>query len=479
MAEAIHTEINWEPTPDGMNEQDLASETAQQMVELKRLHLSSRPIDLSSSYLQEQQDVKDEVTKDMEEMIQDCGDGLLLPDCCIYKVPLTLRHHKAEFYTPKFVSIGPFHYDNESLQDMQKHKKIFFKRFTQRAESSLDDLVHCVKHLEPKVRASYSETIHLSEQELVKLTLIDAGFIIQLFIMLKHDHHQFCNDDAKFSQPWLQVYIQKDLILLENQLPFFVIEELYDKAFPPDRRGSFPSFLRLTYEFFDYYNEQKLEPNVDVKIKHFTDLIRLFYLPISKPQQHLLSEFGSHKTLYSAKALQEAGIKLKASKNKCLLDLKFSGDTLEIPTLLVADRTEFFFRNMIALEQCHYPYAAYISDYAHVLDCLIDTCKDVDVLVHNKVVSNCLGDPNSVALLANGLLTNFIRVTFNSQYYDICQRLNGYCEDPRHKMMATLRRDYCNTPWHTAASIAGIILLVLTIVQTIFSILQVLLEKQT
>ncbi|XP_028802471.1 UPF0481 protein At3g47200-like [Neltuma alba] len=150
---------------------------------------------------------------------------------------------------------------------------------------------------------------------------------------------------------------------------------------------------------------------------------------------------------------------------------------LEIPKLLMEDSTELLFRNMIAFEQCHYPFAAYISDYAHVLDCLIDTYKDVDVLIHNKIVSNSLGDPNSVASLVNGLSVNFIRVTFNSQYYDICQRLNGYCEDPWRKTKATLKSDYGNTPWHAAASVAGITLLILTIVQTIFSVIQVVLEN--
>ena len=123
------------------------------------------------------------------------------------------------------------------------------------------------------------------------------------------------------------------------------------------------------------------------------------------------------------------------------------------------------------------PEASYITDYALVLDCLIDTNKDVDLLINKKIVSNCLGDSNNVALLFNGLWKNVLQLNFNCQYFDICQRLNRYCHDPWHRKKATLRRDYCNTPWRTVASIAGIILLVLTIVQTIFSVLQVVLNK--
>ncbi|XP_028802618.1 UPF0481 protein At3g47200-like [Neltuma alba] len=458
MAEAIHTE---------MNQTDLDSdESAQQMLELT---------DLSSTCLQ-QQYVEDEVTIDVKEMIQDYGDGLLLPECCIYRVPILIRNLKEEAYTPKVVSIGPFHYNNERLQEMERHKQILFKRFTQRAMSCLDDLVRCVKHLEPKVRASYSQAINLTEQELVKLTLTDAGFIIQLFMMF-HEVEAF-RKDAKLSQPWLADSILYDLMLLENQLPFFVIEELFNKAFPHDRRDGLPSFLKLAYGYFGYYNIQKLEPNPDIKIRHFTDLLRLFYLQGKiSPREPFTSEARSRILLYSANALQKAGIKLKANMSKCLLDLKFSGHILEIPQILVDDETEVLFRNMIALEQCHYPYDSYITDYAHVLDRLIDTYKDADLLVHKKIVNNHLGDANNVALLFNGLWENITQLNFNSEYLDICQRLNGYCEDHWHKMKATLRRDYCNTPWRTVASIAGIILLVLTIVQTIFSVLQAVLKK--
>ncbi|KAI9074236.1 hypothetical protein K1719_043801 [Acacia pycnantha] len=141
----------------------------QQMVEFQQSLISSQPSDqLSSYHFQQQLHVIDnEVTIDMKEMIQDCGDGVLLPECCVHRVPHMLRQHNEQAYTPKLVSVGPFHYGNERLKDMERHKQIMFKRFTHRAErvgSSLDDLVRAVKHLEPKVRASYSETIDLTEQ---------------------------------------------------------------------------------------------------------------------------------------------------------------------------------------------------------------------------------------------------------------------------------------------------------------------------
>ena len=157
----------------------------------------------------------------------------------------------------------------------------------------------------------------------------------------------------------------------------------------------------------------------------------------------------------------------------CLLDLQFLGRTLKIPQIKVEDSTEILLRNMVALEQCYYPHESYITDYVAVLDFLINTDKDVDFLVKNGIIVNWLGDSNAVAELFNGLWKNITQTTFNTEYLRICEDLNAFCKHPWHRKVATLRRDYCNTPWKMVASIAGIALLILTVIQTVCSVLQV------
>ncbi|KAK4285200.1 hypothetical protein QN277_001930 [Acacia crassicarpa] len=431
---------------------------------------------LSSDHFQQRSHVENEVIIDINKMIQDCGDDLLSSECCIYRVPYIIRHLKKEAYTPQFVSIGPFHHGNKSLQYMERSKQKFFKRFTQRAKSSWQGLVPFVNNLVPNVRASYSETINLTQQELVKLILMDAGFIIELFISCYNETFGPSNND-KLSQQWLDHSIREDLLLIENQLPFFIIEELFNKASLKNHDGTrLPPFLELAYHYFRYYNVQLLEPKPQVEVKHFTHLIRLFYLRDKMPKRDSFCNERSHILSYNANALQEAGIKLKPSEDKCFLNLKLSGHkTLEIPHVSVDACAALVFRNVIAFERCHCPHEAYITDYALLLDLLIDTSKDVDLLVKKKIVNHYLGDSHKVASLVNGLWVNVGQSKFNSEYRDICKGLNDFCGDSCMRRKATLRRDYCNTPWRTVASVAGSILLVLTIVQTIFSILQVVL----
>jgi len=114
-----------------------------------------------------------------------------------------------------------------------------------------------------------------------------------------------------------------------------------------------------------------------------------------------------------------------------------------------------------------------ITDYVFDLDYLINTGADVDILVRNEILENWLGDSDSVANLFNGLWKNVTQTTISSHFSVLSEDLNVFCRNPWHKLKATLRRDYGKTPWQTAASIAGILLLVLTLLQSVCSVLQV------
>jgi hypothetical protein len=57
----------------------------------------------------------------------------------------------------------------------------------------------------------------------------------------------------------------------------------------------------------------------------------------------------------------------------------------------------------MALEQCHYPFDGYFTDYIRIFTFLIDTPKDVDLLVRKRILVNCLGDNNAMKTLVNNL----------------------------------------------------------------------------
>ena len=410
----------------------------------------------------------DAVEINIEEMLKGAW-APVTTECCIYKVPFSIRRHNEEAYTPKVVSIGPFHHGHPRLQDMEKHKLFYSMAFLQRTQTTSDSFIGKIEEMEPEFRRCYSHTLEFSKEQLVKIIFVDCAFILELFCRV-HDQLLKEDDDMCLSKPWLSNNIMYDLLLLENQVPFFVLERLFNLSF--SSRGG-PSFLKLTFSFFKEFNRSGLNFNNINRIRHFTDLIRTFHL-----QDPLPSRIDGKiiKHLPSVTELSEAGLRFKVLESEsCLLKLDFSGRVLEIPQLVVEDGTETLFRNMVALEQCHYPFQSYITDYVDFLDFLVNTNRDVDILVQERVFLNWLGDTDSVATMINGLMKDIATSNdTSSQYLDVSEKLNAFHKNPWRKLKSTLRRDYCRGPWQTAASTAAIILLILSFVQTVCSILQVI-----
>ena len=327
----------------------------------------------------------------------------------------------------------------------------------------MEDLASTIKQLEGRICGYYGETIQLNSNDFVKMILVDVSFILEMFWKLAE---QAWSSDLS---PWLHNSLMHDFILLENQIPFFIIEELFDLAFPflPNS----PSLIQLTFCFFTAFNVQKFEPIPNKRIKHFTDLLRIFQLPPPERPKTERNEMIKH--LYSATQLHEAGVKYKVSSSNCLLELKFTNGVLEIPRIHLQDNTETVSRNLMAFEQCHFFEEAYISDYYFILDFLINTTRDVDLFCDEGIMVNYLGDSSAVTSMVNNLNSEIVLINLSSDYCRLSEALNEFYENPWHSWKATLRREYFSTPWRTTSTIAAVIFLVLTIIQTVCSIIQV------
>nr|TKR75454.1 hypothetical protein D5086_0000285220 [Populus alba] len=160
---------------------------------------------------------------------------------CIYKVPNLLRNVKPEAYTPQLISIGPLHHGDAKLEIMEREKLICFREFKRNhrmSEERIMDLVNIIRNKEKNIRQYYSKNFDkIGGMDFIEMILLDAVFIIEFI--------KESNDGPKNLEPWMMFDIKEDLKLLENQLPFFIIEEIYDEVH--SARQELPSipFLRL------------------------------------------------------------------------------------------------------------------------------------------------------------------------------------------------------------------------------------------
>ncbi|KAM7490190.1 hypothetical protein LguiA_033111 [Lonicera macranthoides] len=381
---------------------------------------------------------------------------------CIYRVPQKIRKLNKEAYNPRVVSIGPFHHGDERFRSMEVFKKRYFKKVVRRDSGvHLKNYIEFLKYCEASIRQCYSEIIEMDSDEFVTMMLVDGCFIIEL--LLRRYYMDFRDaDHSILSATRLRNDIYRDLILLENQIPFFVLEGIFNLAmtnFKP------LPLLDLTLYFFENYIIQQKSPPGFISIKHFIDLILILNRPTS---QREVKEF---KYTRSATELNEARVKFTAGSSNCLLDIKFSDGVLEIPCITLYDNTETLIRKLMALELCHYSGDSYMIDYFFFMDFLLNTPQDVDLLIHNGIIENWLGDSKQAADLFNNINKNCVIIGSNFYFSALSEELNAYCKVPSHKWKATLKHDYFSSPWRTASTSAAIVLLVLTFIQTVCSIL--------
>ena len=196
------------------------------------------------------------------------------PECCIYRVPKKLRRVNKYAYTPKLISIGPFHHGNEDLMEMEKQKLRYFKDFCSKNSRSQDELASIVEGKELQIRHSYAEAPKQGKNQFVKMILLDAIFIIEL-VVRNYETPEEEQDNHILGKPWLRNAIELDLILLENQLPFFILEDLYEFVFNDSsscnhhkeeqpkqneiQNKSYLPFLKLCRIYFSCYEKKQLK----------------------------------------------------------------------------------------------------------------------------------------------------------------------------------------------------------------------------
>ncbi|KAK7825096.1 hypothetical protein CFP56_033725 [Quercus suber] len=103
------------------------------------------------------------------------------------------------------------------------------------------------------------------------------------------------------------------------------------------------------------------------------------------------------------------------------------------------------------------------TSYAILLDNLINTAKDMDILCENKVIDNWL-NPDDAVPFFNKLYYN-AHLKKEIYYQKLCKDVNEYCN------RRWLRwRNYFNTPWAIFSTTAVAILLIHSFLQTRYTI---------
>ncbi|KAL8469492.1 hypothetical protein ACS0TY_032365 [Phlomoides rotata] len=405
----------------------------------------------------------------------------------IYKVPMHLRDVNNKAFEPEMTAIGPYCGGKPKLKNMEEVKLRYMESLLARKPDVLvEQYISAIEEIVERARDCYAEPSRNFDStiDFTDMLVLDGCFIIeviqspQLFLLSFPDrsNHRI---------------LQRDLILLENQIPFFVLCKLFDLI---QGRESHLLLMKRVLRFFrNIFPGKVLYENTLMRssesVKHILDLIHInwcpFNLPVPVPVQGCCA---SHMVIPSASKLKDANVKFRNKEyvsepdlnifrvDRCtsLFDVEFkNGGKMVMPSLVIDDYTESLLRNLIAYEQL-FPWdePTWVADYAILLDCLINTSKDVQILCREKIIENMLGSDKAVKKFVNRLTESVVLNVNSFMYADTFHRINLHHKKYWNRAVAAFHRDYFSSAWAYIAFLGALMLLLLAVAQTVFAVLQ-------
>ncbi|CAH8268110.1 unnamed protein product [Arabidopsis lyrata] len=288
---------------------------------------------------------------------------------CIYRVPHYLKENDKKSYFPQTVSLGPYHHGKKRLRPMERHKWRAVNKVLKRLKQRIEMYTNAMRELEEKARACYEGPISLSSNEFTEMLVLDGCFVLELFRGTVEGFTEigYARNDPVFAMRGLMHSIQRDMIMLENQLPLFVLDRLLELQLGTQNQTGIVAHVAV--KFFDplmptgealtkpdqsklmNWLEKSLDTLGDKGELHCLDVFRRSLLHSSPtPNTRSLLKRLTRNTrvvdkrqqqmVHCVTELREAGVKFRKRKTDRFWDIEFKNGYLEIPKLLIHDEEE-------------------------------------------------------------------------------------------------------------------------------------------
>lgn len=322
-------------------------------------------------------------------------------------------------------------------------------------------------------------------------------------------------------EEWYNSSAVYDLLLLENQIPFFVVTKIYELLvnnertahrlltdnlskfvegillhFPlaikdTNRPKDFDHLLHLCYMYFKPSHSARNKQQLTRSMGYFQIIVFRAYKffrsnvdlqenaenRLSQPHSEAMCSIKEFQRWRRAEQYHEAGVEFKAREfdehnPHSLLDIEFIDGVLHIPCLPVDDKSATLFRNLIAFEQSCPALGNDFASYIHFLCHLISVSDDVALLSRKGVIVHQLDSDEEVSNLFARLL-EYIVFDFSGEHYlkSLCQTMEAHYQSRLNRWISWLRHNHFGNPWLGFAALASIVMVLCSVGQTIFAFL--------
>ncbi|TXG62514.1 hypothetical protein EZV62_009508 [Acer yangbiense] len=261
------------------------------------------------------------------------------------------------------------------------------------------------------------ETCPFQMDEFQRMVFYDSIFIFELLL----GDYDEANDGFLNETCEQNALIKRDLLLLENQVPYFILEHLYKLL---SGYQSYPPLMNLSCKFFGLRM-----PKQD-SVQHFMDLARSSLVGVF-PRDSKRSN-GRFLALPTAMELKKFGVIFEPVLGGCIADMKCLSAKFivrffkfQIPHLEVNILSECIFQNVMAFEICAYKLKyCHVCNFLYLMGCLLFHEDDLNVLVMEKIISNKLGDGADVIKLFRRVFAGQLPHP-ERDMWGVCERLRS------------------------------------------------------
>ncbi|RWR86879.1 UPF0481-like protein isoform X1 [Cinnamomum micranthum f. kanehirae] len=426
----------------------------------------------------------------------------------IYKVHAAMAAVNPGAFTPKVVSMGPYHHGKEHLMPMEVHKQRAARRFILDSGNSIKDFIDGLWEVLPELMDSYSQLDPVWREDknkgrFLELMLIDGCFLIEILhirgeISGNYDEHDpILSFNGTLSYPLVE-----DLMMLENQVPFTALEKLLtiQNGGAPEQNSEFIK------DFMPLFLYGRKHPDVR-KGMHMLDVARhgLFKLELSDDGVSQLLAVGKEITEHggfvganeetlkyvgemhpakrsrSVMELCRAGVKFRKAEDETipLTSIVFENNgVITIPVIPLHFLSEVQGCNMVAFELIHpgtfFPTLSYFT----FMKGLLTSAADVRHLRSLKIIQSTESSDDAIVETFKMFAKDTELVTPGTRLYQVQDQLHKFydarmtgCKGIIWEWYTSLKQKYFKNPWTSISVAAAIILLAFAAVQTYYTAL--------
>ncbi|KAK1272164.1 putative UPF0481 protein [Acorus gramineus] len=383
---------------------------------------------------------------------------------------------KPEAYIPQQVSIGPYHQHQLELYEMERYKLYAARRVQKQVPNlSFEGFIERFVKLNRMFRASYHRYLDSSDEALAWLMFLDGSFLLEYL-------QAFAKDLARVPTGKISHVIDqtgkksthnavlRDIVMLENQIPLFVLKELIELVYNERSDEVFAAMLLgFCRKLSPFHNAGDLTLG-DEELLGREHLLELLYnVSVPKPsatEPPLIEEF----LIPSVTKLSKAGVKLFATVGD-LSSIAFDHDsaTLYLPRITLNENSEVILRNLVAFEATTTSKAFVLTRYIELMNGIVESEEDVKLLRERGIIHNQLKSDREVVDLWKGM-SKTVKLTRAARIDEVIEGVNGYYEKSWKVQTGRFMSRYVFSSWPFLTFLGANLLLLLTSLQAFCSI---------